>query len=273
MDPREWIAALGPDLAVQAGLLGRLLTAVETDRTWEWLELGCSVAAGRGDALSDLDVGVGYLGDTPPPVHQVSRMVAGLGDVVDVADQPWDGRHRWWTLYADGGQLDLLVMPAGDRRGRAPGSVVLLDRTGRLRTTFTPRAWAAAPEEPRRWLLDGWEALSNVAKYVERGSLLEAVDQLGRARGRVLALWAIGEGVPYPAFGVTSLLDDPAATLPAGIEATYPRVDRSEVLAAAVQLGVLLRRAGQHATSGLDTPVRGFVTARLRRLVAVRRVD
>src|SRR4051812_12495828 len=39
-------------------LLGGLLSAVEADQRFEWLELGCSVANGRGDELSDLDLGL-----------------------------------------------------------------------------------------------------------------------------------------------------------------------------------------------------------------------
>jgi hypothetical protein len=40
-------------------ILGRLLDAIERDPVWRWLEIGCSVAQGRGDALSDLDLGLG----------------------------------------------------------------------------------------------------------------------------------------------------------------------------------------------------------------------
>jgi hypothetical protein len=36
-----------------------LLEAVEADPDWRWLELGCSIAQERGDALSDLDLGLG----------------------------------------------------------------------------------------------------------------------------------------------------------------------------------------------------------------------
>jgi hypothetical protein len=96
------------------------------------------------------------------------------------------------------GQVDLVVLPAHDRPERAPGAVALLDRSGRLAGEFVPTALRPGPDEPRQWLLDGWEALSNVAKYLRRGSLLEAVDQLRHGRQRVLQLWAAGQGVDYP---------------------------------------------------------------------------
>lgn len=118
--PRQWISALGDDLAVQRSLLHRLVDAVEADQRWEWLELSCSVAAGRGDALSDLDVGLGYAGTEAPAVAEVTAMLQGLGPVVDLSAQPYEGRPRWWVQYTNGGQLDLVVIarrtgPAGLR--------------------------------------------------------------------------------------------------------------------------------------------------------------
>jgi hypothetical protein len=261
VDAREWIDGLGDDLVVQAGLLHGLLDVIEPDLAWEWAELSCSVAEGRGDAMSDLDLGLGHRGGVPPPVCSVTEMLTGLSDVVEVAEQPWDEFHRWWVQYENGGQIDLVVMPAAVRPGRAPGSVALLDRAGRLGETFTPRVWTADPEDPRHWLLDGWEALSNVNKYLRRGSALEACEQLARARQRIFQLWAVGEEVPYPSFGLTSLLDYPA-TLPPDIESTYATPDGSAV-AAALSAARALAAAGRHAHPGLDTRLRARVVGQL----------
>lgn len=263
-EARRWISGLGPELAVQARLLERLLGAVEADQRWEWLELGCSVAEGRGDAWSDLDVGLGYRDEPDRPAgDEVTAMLRGLGETVEVSVQPAERTCRWWVQYADGGQIDLVAMAADSRPGRAPGSVALLDRQGRLREAFTPRVWTASAEDVRGWLLDGWEALANVAKYVHRGSLLEAIDQVHRARGRVLQLWAAGEEVAYPAFGLTSLLDDARAALPPDIGSTYPVADRTSVVSAALATARLLHRAGLHARPDMDTPLRRYVEQRL----------
>ena len=54
--------------------------------------------------------------------------------------------------------------------------------------TCIPSVWSAGAADPKNWLLDGWEALSNVAKYLQRGSVLEAIEQLHRARGRIYQL-------------------------------------------------------------------------------------
>jgi hypothetical protein len=260
-DARGWIAGLGPGLAVQARLLDGLLTAVEADPRWEWLELGCSVAAGRGDELSDLDLGAGYTDEAALP--GVDAMLRGLGPVVDLSAAPYDGVPRWWVQYADGGQIDLVAMPAARRPGLAPDGVALLDRTGRLAVGFTPSVWRAGPDDPRHWVMDGWEALSNVVKYVRRGSLLEAVDQVHRVRERIFQLWAAGSGVPYPAFGLTSLLDEPVPDLPPGIASCYAVPERESVVAAARAAAQLLGVAGERAQSGLDTPLREFVGERL----------
>ena len=263
---REWISGLGPELAVQARLAEALLAAVEVDARWEWLELGCSVAEGRGDSLSDLDVGLGHVGEQPPPTGEVSDMLCGLGAVVDLSAGLWNGVPRWWVQYEDGGQIDLVALPATSRIGRAPGSVALLDRTGRLGDTFTPQALHASAGDRRGWLLDGWEALSNVAKYLQRGSILEAVEQIHRARTDVFRLWATGEGVDYPVFGLTSLLDAAEAGLPDGIETTYPSADDSAVLVAALATATLLAAAGRHADPQLQSPMQEFVAKRLEGL-------
>ena len=283
-DARAWIAGLGPDLAVQARLLAGLLTAVEADPRWEWLELGCSVANGRGDELSDLDLGLGYLDEAALSV--VIDILRGLGPVVDLSAQPYDGMPRWWVQYADGGQIDLVALPAERRPGLPPESVALLDRAGRLAVAWTPSARRAGPDDPRHWLMDGWEALSNIVKYVRRGSLLEALEQLHRVRERIFQLWAVGGGVAYPAFGLTSLLDEPEPVLPPGIEAAYAVPERGSVVAAARSAAELLHlagvRAGARARSGveagaggpdgsagpggLDTPLRAYVGERLAAL-------
>ncbi len=259
----DWISALPSELAAQRALLHRLLAAVTVDQQWDWLELGCSVAEGRGDALSDLDVALGYATAGPPPVEVVTALVEGLGSVVEVSAQPFDGRPRWWVQYQDGTQLDLVVVSADYRPGRAPGSVALLDRSGRLTDTFTPSLWSAAADDPRNWMLDGWEALANVAKYLHRQSVLEALEQLSRARERVLQLWAIAEQVPYPAFGLVSLLDNPGASLPPAIEATYARASAHDVRTAALTTAALLGMAADRAQPGLATALRPYVIRRL----------
>ncbi|MEL6985171.1 MAG: hypothetical protein AAFO29_22250, partial [Actinomycetota bacterium] len=56
-----------PDLPRHAEVIDALRREVETSDAWRWLELSCSLATGRGDGLSDIDVGVGHDG----PVDEV----------------------------------------------------------------------------------------------------------------------------------------------------------------------------------------------------------
>ncbi len=265
-DPRAWIAALPAALARQAALLAALLDRLGPDPRWDWLELGCSVPAGRGDELSDLDVGLGYAGD-PPADDEVTGLLYALAPVVDHQLQDWAGNRRWWVYYRDGAQLDLLVVPAQFRRnGRARGSVALLDRSGRLASEVAPRSLRATPAEPREWLLEGWESLSNLVKYVHRGSLLEALDQLHRGRACAYRLFAHAAGVDCPGYGLTSLLDDPRAPLPEGVHGTYAPVDRAAILVAASRLAELLAATGRRA--GVSSPLGPVIAARLTTLRA-----
>lgn len=54
MTADAWIESLPAELAPHAGLLARLLDALERDERYRALELQCSVARGTADALSDL---------------------------------------------------------------------------------------------------------------------------------------------------------------------------------------------------------------------------
>lgn len=77
VEAHRWIEDLPPVLAVQARLLRALLGAVEADVRWDALEPGCSLAAGRADAYSDLDVGLWHAGDARPSDEEVETMLRG----------------------------------------------------------------------------------------------------------------------------------------------------------------------------------------------------
>lgn len=91
-DARDWIRRWGPDLTIQARLAESLLDSVEADTRWDWLELGCSIADGRGDRWSDLDIALGHVGEASPPRDEVDSMLRGLDAVVDLSAAPWNVR-------------------------------------------------------------------------------------------------------------------------------------------------------------------------------------
>src|SRR6266704_39135 len=68
----DWIDELPPELAGQQALLRGLLALCDADDRIRWLVIGCSLARGAGDRLSDLDMAMGIRdGDfdaaRPPP--------------------------------------------------------------------------------------------------------------------------------------------------------------------------------------------------------------
>src|SRR6476646_6520719 len=56
---RAWIDRLPGELTGQKAIMRRLLAFSEADPDVCWLAIGCSVARGAGDRMSDLDMGIG----------------------------------------------------------------------------------------------------------------------------------------------------------------------------------------------------------------------
>jgi hypothetical protein len=266
-------------LASQAGVIERLASTVDASSRWRWLEVCCSLAAGRGDERSDVDAAIGYAdGVDPGDLDELGRaVVEAVGEPTDVLVHVMDGwppeTRRFAVQYADGVPLDLVLLPATRRTGLPTGSVAVVDKDGRLATPWRPPVeLPPSPETARQWLLLGWWALGDVAKYVARGSLFEAAERLAEARAQALRLHATGSGTPFPGFGLVSLLDFPPFELPEQLATTYPRpVGTGEVRAAAVAVADLLddaaRRAGDALGTTLATP---WAAATRRRLAAPR---
>lgn len=133
MDARTWVAALPDELTRQRILLQGLLEVMEGDPRWCWLELGCSVAEGRGDALSDLDLALGVAKEVwPESGDDLARLLTSLGEVVDslrhgisgMGDRP---HQRIFVQYVNGVQLDLVAVPAHLPKGTQPENIVLYD--------------------------------------------------------------------------------------------------------------------------------------------------
>lgn len=246
----ELRARLRRQLPRHADVLERLVAGVEGDERWRWLELGCSVADGRGDEWSDLDVGVGAAcaGDDDLPSAAAEALVRSLGEITDLLVCRIEGRakphRRIAAELASGVQIDLVVLPAGDRPGLPPGSVALVDKDGTLATPWSPDAIGTpAPAELREWAFLAWWALSDTAKYLARGSLFEAADRVAEARRLALQLHAAAQQIDYPLFGLTAILDEAEPDVPMWLEETYAPADPTELRAAAVATSRLLRDA------------------------------
>ena len=264
-----WLDDLARRLPAHAAVLGGLIAAAELDPRIRFLELCCSIARGAGDGWSDLDLGLGVADDAwPAAIDDLGPLLEALGDAVACTDHriaAWgDAQHRRFVVvYRSGVQVDLVAMPAGDRPGLPDGSLALYDPDGRLATRFVSRLAAATAADVEEWTALAWLALLDLDKYVRRDSPWEALERLTEARAHVWRLWAVVQGLDYPSFGLTRLLDADPPALPTGMAGTVPEVglDPAALRGAGLALAASLVDASE-AASQATAPAESARSAR-----------
>jgi hypothetical protein len=127
-----WIDQLPQEMAGQRRLLRGLLSFCEAEESVRWLVIGCSVARGAGDYLSDLDLATGVRDDDfATAIPKVRAAVDGLGELVDSYQHqvPYvaAAHMRIFAQYADRSQVDLMVFPASASAEPFAGVVALYD--------------------------------------------------------------------------------------------------------------------------------------------------
>jgi len=271
MDGRTWIAKLPDELEKQRDLLLGLLDAINGDPRWRWLELGCSVADGRGDSLSDLDLGLGISEDAwPGALDDLAALLARLSEPVDILrhrlSNVGDLAHeRIFVEYANGAQLDLVALPAQLPKGSPPENVILYDPDALRAERWPATVLQANAAAVREWTFLGWVALADLAKYLRRGSLWEALERLEQARTQMWRLWAVARGIRYPLYGLTSVLDHPEIGLPPRIEETVAALDAIDLQRAALACATLLAETGTSAARTVDGDVPAAMAHFVRR--------
>jgi hypothetical protein len=256
-----FLAGMPPAVARQRDILSGMLTVAELEPVLRWLELGCSLARGAGDELSDIDCGVGVADDSFDDALALSdRLAAVGGDIRDQMRQVFPGRadRTCWhvhTLYSDGAQLSVVLMPASWRNGRPPGSIALYDADRRLAEPFRPAVADTSADTAREWAYLAWIALGDLVKYLHRGSVWEAYQRLHDARGHVWQLWNVAHQVPFATYGLTALLDEPVVTMPPDVDATVATLDADDIRRAA---RVLARTLDEVVTAAVPDPPNGF---------------
>jgi hypothetical protein len=244
----DWIDDLPSELAAQRGLLRGLLALCNADDRISWLVIGCSLARGAGDRLSDLDMAMGIRDeDFEAARPDLRRAVDGLGELVESYHHQLPGltqaHERIFAQFADRSQVDLVLFPASVPGGAVPDVVVLYDPDDRLVTAAERKPVTSG--QIREWAFGGWCALADLGKYLRRGSTWEALARLNEARAQLWQLWAVTLDVPDPQYGVTSILDFAPGQVPASFEGTVADLDPGRLLDAARRVAALLHEAGE----------------------------
>lgn len=257
--------ALPDQLAVQRGLLEGLLAFCEQDPAAAWLVIGCSLARGNADALSDLDLALGVDdSDDEGTSERVRRALLDLGEPVDSLTHRLSGGHqRIFVQYLDRRQIDLVLGPT---TATFPAdTVVLYDPHAAV--TITGPVPAVAPPTVREWAFLACTALADVGKYLRRRSAWEAYARLGTARDELWKLLAVTLDVRDPQFGLTSIVDFAPQLLPDGMQATVTDLDLDALTAAARAAAALLAQIKHQlplaSATGFPAEMLAYVTADL----------
>jgi len=266
-EARGWLAGLPAQLGAQRQIMTRLLDLCVAEPAARVFLVGCSIGRGAADELSDVDC---FIGSTPGTaaevVDAVHAALPDMGNLVDLLDHPYNGLTRIVAQFSGCVQLDLVVAPS--HRGAKSDEIVLYDPDGRMVSTRVPAADIVTPDLIREWAFLGWEALANLAKYLRRGSLWEALARLDEARDRIWALWAAARGARYPVFGLCQVLDRDPDDLPDGIEATVAGLDAAGLRAAGIAAGALLERVSEDAARVRGGTLPAAMAGHVRSLLA-----
>jgi hypothetical protein len=271
----EWLARLPAALDRHREILRGLAAAAESDDRIRLLVVGCSIGRGVADSLSDIDayIGIGK-GAWPAFLSEVGPLVKTIGEVVDLYHKMLtpSGKAAYqftFVQYQNGVPLELVVAEAPETRARPADWVVLHDPDGRVRGEAKPEY--ATVEQVRDWSQAAWTRLGGCAKYLERGSLWEALEMLHLARTDAWRLWAVAHHVSDPQYGLTAVFDAPGTPLPPNISGTVPHLDRAEIMRAALVCADVLEAVWPEAIfaaageriepSALAGWVRGTLTA------------
>ncbi|GAB3388432.1 hypothetical protein GCM10027568_09430 [Humibacter soli] len=142
-----------------------------TATSWvTWLELSGSLGRGAGDEHYDVDAGMGV--SEVGHLDSIEAAVSAFGPVAARVCEPFgaDMTHLI-TVYRGGGQLSLVVMPEGGRRGVPREATVQLDKTGRLREHLDRDRWDSDKTEMRRWTFMRGLGAADALKHSARGHM------------------------------------------------------------------------------------------------------
>lgn len=246
-------------------LLHGLEMALQVQPCVRFLELQGSLARRAADCYSDIDMRIGINDDVfekfGATFYEIIRRFGSILQVLrhddpELADIT---NERWFILYADGTQLDCVIVPISTVIGRGQQTTVLYDPDSRGAGISVPAALDGGKTKVEEWTALAWLALIDVHKYLARGALWEAYMQIAETRTNILRLWAVAKQLKYPALGIVAIFDSNDQELPAGLENTIGDLSRTAIKACALACVELLDRVVPEAarTVGAD-PAHGF---------------
>lgn len=274
---RAWIERLPDEMAGQRMLMRGLLDFCAGEQSVRWLVIGCSVARGAGDELSDLDLAIGVRdNEFERAIPTIRTAVEALGDLVESYQHKLpsvtSAHVRIFAQYADRCQVDLMVFPASVVSAEPFARVVALyDPDTVIRSSADRRS--PSPDQVREWAFQGWCALADAGKYLRRRSAWEALGRLNEARDQLWRLRAVAAGVPDPQFGLTSIVDFAPESVGPDMRATVADLDYAQLVSAVRHVAGLLDGVGQQLPArhraALPGAMARYITSDLRRLAAV----
>jgi hypothetical protein len=275
---RSWLEDLPEALTGHVEMLRAILNAVQDDPRMRALQVQGSIGRGTADRLSDLDVGVVVADSAWPAVaDDVPRLVSSFGEVVDSYYQLLPGplapqQFRGWAQFADGVQLDLLLLPSSRQLGSGLDGRTLYDPDQILLETDHPER-IAGPVEMSKWSFLCWGALAEVAKFLERRLPVAAAEWMSPARQATISAWGAAHGLDYSAYAnVVAGRLGISCPWPDGLEKTYPRPELDSVMKAALALAELQSRVDRMLDLRLGIrprPLAAWVTVELERVQGV----
>ncbi|MFB9658792.1 hypothetical protein ACFQS3_21385 [Glycomyces mayteni] len=202
----------------------------------DWVELGGSLGRGAGDALSDIDAGIGVTGlaEDDPRTAAALDAATGFAPTAATLVQRLGDLTHLICVYRDGRQLSLVVFDAAARTGLAPQSTAVVDKSSRLADPIDPARWTPDDDARREWAFLAWIALGDAARHASRGRPWRALGSLTEARDRLWSLHAADLGLTYPQFGAVTV-ENADAPAPQGVEATHPADLTGPAMLAAIE--------------------------------------
>lgn len=209
----------------------------------DWVELAGSLGRGVGDALSDVDAGIGVhaLVQDDERIAEAAAAVEGFAPVAATLVQHWDGGIvHLVCAYLDGRQLSLVVFDEAARPGLPPQAVATVDKSNRLALRLDRGRWDADEGTVREWTFLAWTAVGDAARHRLREHPWRALKSLEEARDHLWKVWAHALGLEFALHGAVAV-ENAGAAPPGGIEDTHPRdLSAEEFHGALTALGRLL---------------------------------